>query len=364
MKFVRWTLLIVVGLVLFIAWSTDEDTFTAPRLAGPPLLAPPLLATNADAPQLLLLTTHLEIAAILPNVMSDMPRERTHIDLWAFSAVAFSPLWVRRVATVPYHARLPDPKLTGMLDGAIWLTAAGRTHAFALADGAPRPIAPEPPAATMRKPMAQRNVYEGDSSFRTRGTVIDGAWFGMARPADAPLLPRDPSRGLDSRGDYRFWTARVIETQDTFFRRVIRDFRDFAPAARSQPYEYRAAGLLTQGAAGETPPMILADPRRFLILYDLLDNDLMRRGLACLTPDGSVYWNVKLGITQIQAVAPLLSGPPAQQALIIAGVVKRPSDSDSDAAQAILRVAMADGALRVINVGDIDPRALKRGLAQ
>lgn len=359
MKFVRWTLLIVLGLGLFIAWSTDEGTFTAPRLAGPPLLV-----AESDAAQLLLLTTHLEISAILPNVLSAQPREQTHIDLWAFSTTDFTPLWVRRVATVPYHARLRDPLLTGAQDGTIWLTAADRTHAFALADGTPRPITPEPPAAGMRRPMALRYMHEGDSSFRTRGIVIDGAWFGMARPEDAALLPRDPTRVVDARGDYRFWTARVIETQDTFFRRVTREYRDFAPAARSQPYEYRAAGLLTRGAAGGSPPIILADPRRFLILYDLLDNDLMRRGLACLNPDGSVCWNAKLGITQIQAVAPLLSGPPAQQALIIAGVVKRPSDSESDAAQAILRVAMADGTLRVINVGDIDPRALKRGLAQ
>lgn len=356
----KWRVLVLIVMAplvvaLAAAWIFDDDEFSPPRLAGPPLV----LAAEG---RVLLLTTHREETAFLANLLSGAPREKTHVDLWAFSSADLSPVWVRRVASRPYHARDAEPRLLGADGDSAWVIAGGVTQAVVLADGVAREARSAPPAANLRAPMVARHAYQGDRYGRARGVEMGAAWHGVARAEEVSGLARDPFRVPDGFGRYRLYGARVEDRFDTVFRRQIKDYRDFAPAAAGR--EYLNAGLLVHGGTGRSEVVVARAPTRLFVLHELREGALMMRGLANVLVDGTPRWDVGLGVTAVLGVAPLLEGPDSGQALILFGILRQANEGDSDVAEAILRVGLADGARRVVNVGEIDGRALKRELAR
>jgi hypothetical protein len=337
--------------------ALDRDAFTSPRLVGTPLV----LGEDSRA-HVLFVTTHMEEVSLLNLVLEGTPRQRVHVDLWSVSAADLSTQWVRRVVTVPYHARHLDPALLGADADTVWLTAASTTHRLALADGARREATSAPAATTLRRPMAARHIYQGDRYARARAAVLDGGWYGLARPEELSGLARDPFSIPDGAGRYRLHTARVVTKWDNFFRRDITEYRDFAPAPQSR--ELLNAGLLIHLPDGRPRPISAADPVRLFALHEVREEGLLTRGLACLRLDGAECWNKRLGATAVLGAAPLLGGPASQQALLLLAIRARPGESEHEVPQALMRVNLADGALIVLTIAAIDTAGLKSALAR
>jgi hypothetical protein len=341
------------AIALGVAWLLDRDEFSPPRLAGAPLL----VAEN-DPPLVLVLTSHLEETAFVPSLFQAGPRQQVHMDLWAFAARDMAPVWVRRVQSVPYHSRFQDPKILGSKDGTVWVTAPA-IAAFAVADGSPRsPDGPAQGAVELRRPPERR--FSADSFLRARGVVVDGMWYGLARPHEAASLARDPGRAIE-RLEYRLFSARVTERMDSFFRRPIREYDDFVPAPHGASFHH--GGLITVDVGGRRHPVVLSDPTRLLVLHDVTADGVVRRVLSCVHTDGRVCWRAPLGLSDVQAVELLAGARPGEQALIVTGQVRLAGQTEHEAAEAVLRVSLTDGTLRVLNVGAIEPAALKAGLA-
>ena len=352
----RVLIIILVPLGFWFVGSVllDDGAFTAPRLAGTPLVA-----QEGTPPSVLLLTTHRETLALLPSLLDSGPRDRVHVDLWAFSAMDFTPLWVRRVGSAAFDPGGVDAAITGARDGTIWLTAAGRIHAFALGNGAPlHSASPEP--AGLRQPMEL--VRDGDHLLRVRGALIGASWVGFVREEEIPTLTRDPGMRLDPTKQYQLWIAKVSEQQDPLFPRTIREYRDFRAGAFLLTYTH--SGLLTEAVEGRREPIFLGSPIQLAVLHDVSQDGLTRRGLLCMRLSGNSCWHANLGLTQVLGVATLRGATPAAGALFLHGLVQRPEERPDEAAQAVIRVAFSNGRMRVINVGDIDPRALKAELTK
>ena len=120
---------VITGIIMLMA---EENEFSPARM-----VEAPVLTEQGPQPAVLVLTEHVEKQPIYYSIRNQgMPEWRTfrHLDLWAFSAADFSPLWVQRLDSGKGGVL---PRLLGIIgveDGTIWVMGE-QLHAVALADG-------------------------------------------------------------------------------------------------------------------------------------------------------------------------------------------------------------------------------------
>jgi len=344
-------LLMPLAAALGVMWALDEDVFSDLRLSGPPLVV-----ADGEQPAVLFLTLHQETSAWLPSLISSAPRRQEHVDLWARSARDLTPLWVRRVASAPRETGLRGAAITGATAQDVRVEVNGARSAFALGDGA------RLPATTGEATIRPMHVDDGGTdAFRMRGAIVGSDWYGMVQPEEAASLAKEMAEPDYRRAaEYRLWTARVSERHNFVFNTVERRYMDLRQSPSSPAFQ--RGGMLAQDVGDKREPVTLHEPTRLVVLHDRDDGGETWRYLTCLRIEGSVCWDVRLGLTRVLAVASVFDGRPDDQTLIVLGDRLRPGEAAGQATQMLVSVGTREGTLSTLVIGGLDLHALKMKL--
>jgi hypothetical protein len=206
-----------------------------------------------------------------------------------------------------------------------------------------------------------RLATDDATTFRVRGTILNGMWYGMMHPDERAALAREMSEQQADRAlDYRLWTARASERYNFVFNSVEYRIHDFNQAPSGPAF--RRGGLLTRQTAGDSRAVItLANAPRLVVLHDREDSGETWRYLTCLRLDGGVCWDVELRMTRLLAVATVFEGASDDHAILIIGDRKRLGETDAQATQSMMSIGTREGTARALNLDAIDLHALKAG---
>jgi hypothetical protein len=411
-------ILLVVAVFVLVAvgyeFLTERASFSTARLLGAPVIA-----TAGPRPVVVIMTEHVESRRIW-DFSQDfwITKQFRHLDLLAFGADDFVPLWTRRLETIAGGISAPAPDLFGIEDGTVWALGT-RLHAIALADGRlvgteaeitarstalagkfprdrrffrldaglvatvsdgtrwridPKTLEARPDSGdamagtSLSRPMPRNRTFPG---LKARSLEIGGNWYGLIAAEELPGIEasmrttglrqgevREPDYNIPRR--YRLYSARVNRIVHPTFQTTHRILNDIAPAPASP--EFLLGGLLVgpgrPGAAdtrNQDQVIGIVNPTRLLVLHQDRIDEAARLGLACIGLDGAVCWQSELGLSRAERVAMLARGKPEDWALILAGVITVPNAPNADV---IVRVSVLDGKTRALNVAAFDMGAM------
>ena len=412
------------SVILGIVVASEEHEFSTARMHELPVLT-----EQGEQPAILVLTSHWERVPLFQAVRSLSARRWNtwrHVDLWAFSATDFSPLWVQRLESIADGQNWSGQGIIGVENGTIW-TLGEQLQAVALADGRmlssgaqiaasnpplagkfPRqreffsfvsglsvvaadgtrwridpqnfhaqPATDAKPSAALSWPMPKNNHYYG---FKARSLQINDRWYGMVNPNEGPRIEQAMRERGFLRGEiaepdynkglrYRLYTAQASEARDSFFNTVHRILNDIAPVPASPGF--LLGGLLAApSAAGHDRVVGIANPYRLLVLHQDRLDAAARQILTCIGLDGKPCWEAKLGLSTTSRIALQTRGKPEDWAVLFVGAIHATDatgtrlGSDHDNVDVLVRVAMHDGSLRHLNIAALDMRVLAQELAK
>jgi len=415
-------ILLVIAISVFIVggfeFLTERASFSAARMLGAPVLA-----TEGPRPVLLVMTEHVESRRVW-DFSQDfwITKQFRHLDLLAFGADDFTPLWVRRLETIAGGISAPAPDLFGIEEGTVWALGT-RLHAIALADGRvvgteaqiiarnaalvgkfprdrrffsletgliamvsdgtrwridPTTLEARPATGTttaganLSLPMPRNRNFAG---LKARSLEIEGRWYGLVAAEELAGIEAsmratglrqgevlEPDHRVPRR--YRLYTARVSHTVHPTFQTKHRILNDLAPAPASP--EFLLGGLLAgpgrpQGRDAHDQVIGIANPPRLLVLHQDRIDEAARLSMACVGLEGSVCWQTELGVSRAMRVAVLARGKPEDWALILAGALVVPN---ADTQDVIVRVGVIDGGVLRLNIAEFDMGAMAEVLVK